>query len=284
MLLLSLILAHLIADFFLQSDEMVNKKQKYLPRHIFHHFTLNILLLTAFWVFKYQSGPFLPKVLYPLTLITVTHFLIDLLKIKLTASFSVSARKSRKLLYVFLMDQLLHLAVLVLSGAVFFQIDAIGTLNELYINHNAHLELVNSLLFIGIITILATNVSGHILNLLLGSLPNQLLTFEGRYAYKNEWTINQKNEKGISEEYLYSVYNKHDLSRGKLIGYIERLLVILLTYYNAFPAIGFIVAAKSIARFKQMDDRDWAEYFLLGTLSSMFLGITLGIILKGVLL
>lgn len=284
MLLLSLILVHLIADFFLQTDEMANKKRKYLLRHIFHHFILNTMLLTAFWLLMYQSGSFIQKVLFPLALIIVAHFLIDLLKIKLTASLLVSDRKNRKLLYVFLMDQLLHLLVLVLAGSVFFHIDAIGVLNELYSKHNAHLNLVNSLLFIGIIAILATNVSGHILNLLLGSLPNQLLTFEGRYAYKNEWTINQKNEKGISEEYFYSVFNKHDLSRGKLIGYIERLLVILLTYYNAFPAIGFIVAAKSIARFKQMDDRDWAEYFLLGTLSSMFLGIALGIILKGVLL
>ncbi len=79
------------------------------------------------------------------------------------------------------------------------------------------------------------------------------------------------------------VFNKHDMSRGKLIGYIERLLVILLTYYSSYPAIAFIVTAKSIARFKQMDDRDWAEYFLLGTLTSMFIGIMFGILLREIL-
>ena len=88
---------------------------------------------------------------------------------------------------------------------------------------------------------------------------------------------------GLTEEYQYTLFTKHDLSRGKIIGYIERLLVVLLTFYSAYPAIGFIVAAKSIARFKQMDDRNWAEYFLLGTLTSMFIGITLGIILREVL-
>ncbi|KEZ50309.1 hypothetical protein AZ46_0206360 [Metabacillus indicus LMG 22858] len=69
-----------------------------------------------------------------------------------------------------------------------------------------------------------------------------------------------------------------------MIGYIERLLVLILTFYSAYPAIGFIVTAKSIARFKQMDDRNWAEYFLLGTLTSMFVGIALGLLLREVLL
>jgi diadenosine tetraphosphate (Ap4A) HIT family hydrolase len=89
---------------------------------------------------------------------------------------------------------------------------------------------------------------------------------------------------GLVEEYNYYTFNKHDLSRGKLIGYIERLLVIILTFYSAYPAIAFIVTAKSIARFKQMDDRNWAEYFLLGTLTSMFLGIFFGLLLREVLI
>ncbi|MFL6561485.1 MAG: DUF3307 domain-containing protein, partial [Bacillus sp. (in: firmicutes)] len=148
------------------------------------------------------------------------------------------------------------------------------------------LSFIDSVLFIIIIVILATSVSGHIIKIILGSLPNQLLTFEGKYSFKNEHKeadIIHMGKKGLTEEYNYTIFSKHDLSRGKLIGYIERLLVLLLTFYSAYPAIGFIVAAKSIARFKQMDDRDWAEYFLLGTLTSMFLGITLGILLKVVL-
>jgi len=39
-------------------------------------------------------------------------------------------------------------------------------------------------------------------------------------------------------------------------------------------AIGFVVAAKTLARFRQLDDRDFAEYYLLGTLASV--GVALG--------
>ena len=115
------------------------------------------------------------------------------------------------------------------------------------------------------------------------------MTFEGKYTFKNElnesvYPKRKDGNKGLKEEYSYMIFNKHDLSRGRLIGYIERLLVILLTYYGSYPAIAFIVTAKSIARFKQMDDRDWAEYFLLGTLTSMFLGILFGILLREILI
>ncbi|WP_052353701.1 hypothetical protein [Neobacillus jeddahensis] len=154
--------------------------------------------------------------------------------------------------------------------------------------HGQQLGAANALLFLTIIFILATSVSGHLIRILLGSLPNQLLTFEGKYTFKTDkqeeqFAQNSIGKRGLTEEYQYTIFSKHDLSRGKLIGYIERLLVLVLTFYSAYPAIGFIVAAKSIARFKQMDDRDWAEYFLLGTLTSMFIGISLGIILREVL-
>lgn len=65
---------------------------------------------------------------------------------------------------------------------------------------------------------------------------------------------------------------------------IERLLVIILTVIGVYPSIAFIIAAKSIARFKQLDDRNWAGYFLLGTLSSIFLGLVLGLVVQGILM
>ena len=38
-------------------------------------------------------------------------------------------------------------------------------------------------------------------------------------------------------------------------------------------AVGFVVAAKTLARFKQLDDRDFAEYYLLGTLASVAVAV-----------
>jgi hypothetical protein len=56
---------------------------------------------------------------------------------------------------------------------------------------------------------------------------------------------------------------------GATIGVLERLLIVTFVLTNATAAVGFVVAAKTIARFKQLDDRQFAEYYLLGTLASV---------------
>lgn len=45
MIVLSLILAHLIADFYLQTEKMVNEKMKFLKLHLFHHTLVTAMTL-----------------------------------------------------------------------------------------------------------------------------------------------------------------------------------------------------------------------------------------------
>jgi Protein of unknown function (DUF3307) len=56
---------------------------------------------------------------------------------------------------------------------------------------------------------------------------------------------------------------------GEAIGILERLLIATFVLVGAEAAIGLVIAAKTLARFKQLDDRDFAEYYLLGTLASV---------------
>jgi hypothetical protein len=56
---------------------------------------------------------------------------------------------------------------------------------------------------------------------------------------------------------------------GEAIGILERLLIVTFVLVGAEAAIGLVIAAKTLARFKQLDDRDFAEYYLLGTLASV---------------
>jgi hypothetical protein len=56
---------------------------------------------------------------------------------------------------------------------------------------------------------------------------------------------------------------------GATIGILERLLIVAFMMTGAQAAVGFVVAAKTIARFRQLDDRHFAEYYLLGTLASV---------------
>jgi hypothetical protein len=66
---------------------------------------------------------------------------------------------------------------------------------------------------------------------------------------------------------------------GKLIGIIERFLVLTFVILNQFEAVGFLIAAKSILRFKD-DNTIKTEYVLIGTMLSFAIAIALGIIIN----
>ena len=60
---------------------------------------------------------------------------------------------------------------------------------------------------------------------------------------------------------------------GATIGILERILIVVFVLAGTDVAIGFVVGAKTLARFKLLDDRDFAEYYLLGTLASVGVAI-----------
>ncbi|MCG8696748.1 MAG: DUF3307 domain-containing protein, partial [Bacteroidales bacterium] len=64
---------------------------------------------------------------------------------------------------------------------------------------------------------------------------------------------------------------------GQVIGSIERLLTFSLVLIGQFHAVGFLIAAKSIIRYKEAD-RPKTEYVLIGTLLSFGIAILLGIL------
>lgn len=68
---------------------------------------------------------------------------------------------------------------------------------------------------------------------------------------------------------------------GEIIGNLERFLILLLVLQGQLEAIGFVVAAKSIARFEMIRER--AEYFLVGTLASVTVALTSGLLCRAVL-
>lgn len=63
------------------------------------------------------------------------------------------------------------------------------------------------------------------------------------------------------------------------IGIFERILIVIFVTTGQIQAIGFLVAAKSVFRFSeiQQEGNQKAEYFLLGTLVSFTMAIVVGI-------
>ena len=75
-----------------------------------------------------------------------------------------------------------------------------------------------------------------------------------------------------------------DVARGRAVGSLERALALTLVLLGDYAAVGWIVAAKSLARFKALEDREFAEYFLIGTLASFLLALLAGIGMRILLL
>jgi hypothetical protein len=63
---------------------------------------------------------------------------------------------------------------------------------------------------------------------------------------------------------------------GRLIGRLERAMILMLVLMNETDAIGFLIAAKSLLRFGELTrdaDRRVSEYVIIGTLASFAWGL-----------
>lgn len=60
-----------------------------------------------------------------------------------------------------------------------------------------------------------------------------------------------------------------EYERGRLIGILERTFFYFLVLFDKTAAIAIIIALKSLARFRELDNKEFAEYFLIGSLLSL---------------
>jgi hypothetical protein len=70
---------------------------------------------------------------------------------------------------------------------------------------------------------------------------------------------------------------------GRLIGILERTLLFILIVTGNLGAIGFVVAAKALARHKELEQKEFAEYFLVGTLLSVLCSMAAGFAVRALL-
>lgn len=179
-------------------------------------------------------------------MITATHMILDAAKVALQRRFP-----SRPLLWFF-SDQILHVAVLALVWTWLWPRAQEPLAALAWIDASA-------LTAIGIlISAYAFNVNG-MSAIVLGVLaPLGIAPSEG--------AVHQPTPRV-----------------GRVIGILERLFTLTLVLMNQWAALGLLVAAKSLARFKDLEDRKLAEYYLVGTLVSLF-GATVTALAAGALL
>jgi hypothetical protein len=71
-----------------------------------------------------------------------------------------------------------------------------------------------------------------------------------------------------------------EYARGRVIGALERILLVVLTVGGHYEALGFLAAAKGLIRSNQLKQHDYAEYFLVGTLASTLVAVGIGLLIK----
>ncbi len=67
---------------------------------------------------------------------------------------------------------------------------------------------------------------------------------------------------------------------GEWIGVLERLIALTFVLTGSYAALGFAIAAKSIARFKELEDKQFAEYYILGTSVSLLVALFAGLAVR----
>lgn len=77
-----------------------------------------------------------------------------------------------------------------------------------------------------------------------------------------------------------SEVDRQEYNTGRIIGLLERIFVFLFVILNQYTAIGFILAAKGVTRFKDFESRTFAEYVLVGTLLSALLAVVMAFVVK----
>ena len=225
-LLLSLLTAHIVGDFYLQSDKYCKRKELLKIRSPFLYIHTVIVGLLS-WAFV----PFADFWIFAL-IIGGTHLLIDTMKTYM-----------RRGLWSFLTDQFAHILIL-----YFISYQYIPT-SRLPIQS---IDFLNTL-----------SIPLFVFAILCCLKPTNILIK----------LILDKYKIGDAES-CQSIKNA-----GALIGNLERILTMVFVLIGQYEAVGFIVAAKSLLRFKETDTAK-TEYVLAGTLLSFGIATVFGLMVK----
>ncbi len=246
-LLALLISGHVLADFLVQTEGVAARKGRHVGALLLHGLSTlatHALLLLPFWS---------PLLLWPVLALTGYHVLLDLAKGRLEDPGRAGGR-----LRPFVLDQALHLVGLLAVWIWLRDLGAPARPLDLLPAHAAALAAPWSVVIAG----LAFNGKGGT------ALVRGLL---GRYPALLPRTA-AADGPGVSGPDEYEM--------GRTIGILERALVYVLVLAGQWGALGLVIAAKSIARFPELKNQRFADYYLLGTLASILTALLTGLAVR----
>lgn len=178
---------------------------------------------------------------------------------------------------LFVIDQIIHISIVI---ALCFLLNLDGQISGFYCKLIEFSNFSNTVLY-SLLFLSLTNPSAVLVKKLLNMLfakdedKEQIQTSSSKKQDKK-----QTAPKGTEQEDNETNDNPNI---GFTIGILERVITAVLLLYNQYSAIGLVLTAKSIARFKQLEKRDFAEKYLIGTLTSLLISLLATIIIEKLL-
>jgi hypothetical protein len=87
---------------------------------------------------------------------------------------------------------------------------------------------------------------------------------------------------GLPDDNAPGSISSEGFAHGRMIGQVERIIVVLVVMLGNLQALAFFFAAKGLIRSKELENRRNADYFLLGSLASFLIALASGLILQHV--
>ncbi|HCS38706.1 MAG TPA: hypothetical protein DIW44_03870 [Anaerolineaceae bacterium] len=178
---------------------------------------------------------------------STSHFLVDFTK----------SRFKKDSLWLFLADQTLHLTIILLL--VVFYLLPNSILSYWFMMQP---ELASTIMVILSSLILLTFAGGLFIGYCVRPFQEQIKDYYTK--------VKKEPVEGLKEG-------------GKMIGWLERLLIFVFVITGQYAGVGFLIAAKSVFRFgelKESENRKEAEYIIIGTFISFLFALAVSIIAR----
>jgi hypothetical protein len=243
-----LLLGHILGDFYLQTKGMAEKKEDSIKWVLLHCLCYwGTMLLISLPVISYEM-------ILTVTVASILHLAIDTAKYSYLSVMTKKGKKTQVIeRNVFFLDQIIHF--LSLTVIAYWSV-----VNDVVIRE---LNIIES--FFSTVGISEVLTLSWILALLVIHKPANIAIQKLLMVYKPENKEEDTNK---------------DNNTGRFIGTVERMIMLIFLSIGQYSAIGLVLTAKSIARYDRISkEKDFAEYYLLGTLISTVLVIIVSFIL-----
>lgn len=304
-ILLILFLGHMLADFPFQSKKISDKKDKIVISdkskailiHVIIHISTTLLVLSIFFFINKPilNSSYILKIMLSILIINCLHWFVDISKSTLSTIVKKYHPNSYKII-TFSLDQFVHFLIIFFSWLIIFKVKING-LQSVFISL-ANLSFDNKVIFTCIIAIFCIDFSNYFINNLL-SFPKNAIKNDGACLHNTKDkdkdkdkkltllipNINNINSINIDTNMTISSNEKKEYPSqvhfGSTIGKIERILISLFFIAGINTGVVIIISIKTLTRFKAIElDKNFSEYYLLGTLLSVLFGFISAVILR----